>query len=567
MSRLAWWLLPCVLLAIAARPERPALIRDVPYSAARDDQRTLDLYLPDAEHPPLLAFVHSQFWSRNDHGRELHLAFAKPLQDAGVAVAVIRHRLAPEHRHPEPAEDVAAAVAWLFANADRYGWDPEQIYLSGHSSGAHLASLVALDRSYLAAHQLDPGALAGVIPISGVYDLDPPDGVASPEEIELYEAAFGGGRARRAASPIRHVRPDAPPFLILGATGDIPGYVPEAQRFAEALRASGHPKAEAWFAPGRNHLSVLDVRSSDGASHMYLWDELGIEPMPEHLQDLITGTGFWRDPPLSTEGFWEHEDLVKSRDVDERLRDAVRLLFVGLNRNLSKTWDAERYHAIDLFDWLDALGPERTGRGPWLTLTNARRQKIFWELERIRPYEPVIVVGIDDERNLFRIRDIQKAKRMYSWIDGPPPPAVAGPLGGFIFFRREPPEEFTPSMLVSYALTPDSFTLSDDPLVPLRDLPPEMFTTVTWEYGCIYCHTFRGVGGAAGHLRFRDGARIGGLALPLEQYPEKVWWRFVYDQKQVASEIGASMNPVPASRHDELFALIEAERTGPPGVE
>ena len=46
-------------------------------------------------------------------------------------------------------EDGAAAVAWVAGNVAHYGGDPGRITIAGHSAGAHIAALLALDRRYL----------------------------------------------------------------------------------------------------------------------------------------------------------------------------------------------------------------------------------------------------------------------------------------------------------------------------------------------------------------------------------------------------------------------------------
>ena len=97
-----------------------------------------------------------------------------------------------------------------------------------------------------------------MIVFSGIFDLDPGD-AATPEERTLYEEAFGGARARRKASPLRQVRADAPPFLLLVGENDIPGYAEGAIGFAKALRASGHPATTGLAIANRDHLSLLDL--------------------------------------------------------------------------------------------------------------------------------------------------------------------------------------------------------------------------------------------------------------------------------------------------------------------
>src|SRR5260370_39760489 len=87
------------------------------------------------------------FWVLADDEYQTGPAIAANLVRDGVAVALVRYRLAPANPHPAQAEDVAAAVAYLIKHADKYGFDAKRIYLAGHSAGGHLASLVALDHA------------------------------------------------------------------------------------------------------------------------------------------------------------------------------------------------------------------------------------------------------------------------------------------------------------------------------------------------------------------------------------------------------------------------------------
>ena len=137
------------------------------------------------------------------------------------------------------AQDVATAVAYLLRSAEKYGYDAKRIFLAGHSAGAHLAALVALDGKYLAAERVDSHALAGVIAFSGIYDLTSNSDTLVEQKIAVTQA-FGTDPARlREGSPIAHARADAPPFLLFAAEQDFPNYLQDARRFNEALTASG----------------------------------------------------------------------------------------------------------------------------------------------------------------------------------------------------------------------------------------------------------------------------------------------------------------------------------------
>jgi acetyl esterase/lipase len=527
------------------------------------DAHTLDLSLPGAGRakPPLLIFVPGHFWADRGGERSLGPHFTSVLQEQGAAVALVRHRLAPAHRHPAAAQDVASAVAFLLARADRFGFDPQRVYLGGHASGAHLAALVGLDPAYLAAQGGDPARLAGLILISGVYDLDP-DPAPSPEEVAFYQAAFGDVGARRAASPQRLAALPGPPVLLLVAEADIPGYVPGAVAFAEALRKAGREPAEVFLATRRDHVSVLDLADARNPARAHILSLLEIGDPGEDVRELFGARRVWRDPPLSTEAIWQGSAKVRSYDADEGFLRVANLLFQGPDGGGRLLVRARRYHAVDLFEYLAALGFERAGQGPYLTLTNARGEQAVFEVAEIRPLAPRVVIGIDEERNPFRIVDLYHTLREYSWQgDGPRFRTMARPLGGFLLFPGAEPAAPGSRVFGRYALTAESFRLGgSDPWAAVRELPGGLTPAVTRDFGCVACHRLRGAGSRAGHLRASDAALVGGFGLALEDYPAEVWRRYVFEQKRVAAEIGATPVPLEGEIAQRLYDLVVSER-------
>lgn len=538
------------------------VLEGVPYAGTDSRDQSLDLYLPRMDGgppPPLLAFVHSRFWDRRDRARDVVERLARPLQRLGLAVAVVRHRLAPESVHPAAAEDVAAAVAFLVEHAGEYGYDRSRIHLGGRSSGAQLAALVALDPRYLAAHGVAPDALRSVVGWSGAYDLDPPEGSVPKEMLALYEAAFGGRQARRDASPIRHVRADAPLFLLLSAQSDLPGATADAAAFAKALRDAGDTAAEAFAAAGRDHFDLIDMGDSSNPARRHVLALLGVDESYGSIEDIFATRRFWRAPSFSTAGFWKDESRVETHDADERFLATLNALFA--QQGHPPPLRPSRYHALDLLDYVARHAPGGGGDGDFLAVTNVRGEQIVWRRSELRAYHPVIVIGLDDQRELFRLTDFYHTLRRYTWKQ---PQAetwvLARPLGAFIHFLEKPPARLDPKLFGRYALQPDGFSVSErDPYAPLRDLPEAEQALLTETFRCVSCHRFRGVGARAGHLRARDGELVGGFGLPLEEYPPAVWRRYCFDQTTVAAEIGASA--VPLGEHARtLFELVERER-------
>jgi BD-FAE len=113
-----WFCLALMAPAASLSAEKnSAVIKDISYRGATTaDRRTsLDLYLPPPStvKPPLFIFVHGGFWLLSDDEYQIGPSIAANLSRDGVAVALVRYRLAPTYRHPAQAEDVAAAVGYL----------------------------------------------------------------------------------------------------------------------------------------------------------------------------------------------------------------------------------------------------------------------------------------------------------------------------------------------------------------------------------------------------------------------------------------------------------------------
>jgi len=567
LSLCSLWSLNCWsegrLLAAPAQisPGRKAnLIRDIPYVRPADPKgarrQTLDLYLPAGlkTRPPLVIFVHGGFWTLSDDEHRIGPAFADALVPNGIAVALVRYRLAPAYTHPAQAQDVAAAVAYLIREADKYGYDSRRIFIAGHSAGAYLAALVALDPAYLAAHRMEPRSLGGVIAFSGIYSLRP-TAEFQDQTIAIQQAFGGKPDTLKAASPITHVRADAPPFLILSAASDFSGFAVDAKKFGDALRKVGHRAVEQFILPELDHFSIVQLIDKTSQARSLLLEFLNVQPLPAELALLIEAKRRWRNPPFSTLPFWEHKELIRPYPIDGRLVQRLLPIYEYYRYELLE-WPLERFYAIDLFSYLDSLPPKKAGRGNYLTITNIRDEKEFWDRRQTEPYKPVIVIGIDDEKNLFRLGTFYRGLREYSWKSGPQPPLMARPVGAFIHFLKEPPLEFLgrPSL---DALATDSFRLTEtDPLAPLGDVPREVYQVLTRQNGCLYCHNFRGIGSRSHHKSASDGASHGGFALPLEEYPPAVWKAFIFDNQAVAAKIGASPNAVDEEARQALYDLV-----------
>ena len=230
--------------------EAPVVETDIAYYPdavrAQDDyvasRAKLDVYCPDsAAQLPVVVWFHAG----GIRGGEKHLPDA--LIDKGVCVVSPNYRLSPTVTSPAYIEDAAAAVAWTFENIASYGGDPALIFLSGHSAGGYLASIVTMDRRWLAVHGIDANHVAGLIPMSGHtithFTIRQERGL--PRETPVIDEY----------APLYHVRPDAPPVLLI--TGDreleLLGRYEENAYFMRMLKVAGHEQVRILELDGYGH--------------------------------------------------------------------------------------------------------------------------------------------------------------------------------------------------------------------------------------------------------------------------------------------------------------------------
>lgn len=204
---------------------------------------------------PLVVFVHGGTWM---HGGKYAGTprQARAFREAGYAYATVNYRLLRHGPPQEAARDIAEAVAFLRREARGCGLDPDRIILMGHSAGAHLAALVALDESYLEGAGVPAEAVRAVV-LLDAYGLDIALHVRETAD-PVYPRVFGPDpEGWRAMSPISHAAPGRrpPPPVILHVDGDNPETPGQARALAQALRAAGG-EAEVFDAEGEGHNSL-----------------------------------------------------------------------------------------------------------------------------------------------------------------------------------------------------------------------------------------------------------------------------------------------------------------------
>jgi acetyl esterase len=212
--------------------------RDIEYGRAPNGPLLLDACVPEGKGPfPAVVIVHGGGWIGGHRQFSVEPLF-EPLNKAGFAWFSISYRLATDLlQFGVAVDDVQTAVQFVRDNAKRYNIDPDRIALLGESAGAHLAAL-AVERS--------PKSVAAVVAMYPPTDLVAlaENARAIPDSIRQMVRAAGMEELIRAylheMSPIDHISPGLPPFLMVHGTADTVVPFDQSERMLKRLKAAGN---------------------------------------------------------------------------------------------------------------------------------------------------------------------------------------------------------------------------------------------------------------------------------------------------------------------------------------
>ena len=231
-------------------------LEDVNYP---DNKDKLDLYSPAGDGPhPVMIFIHGGGLLQGS--KDSYEFVGRYFAENGFVAVVPNYRLSPDVKHPGHIEDIAASFVWVHRNIAKHRGDPSNVFVTGHSAGAYLAGLLALDARYLEFHNLTLENIRGVIPISGFFHVNR----IAPERPKT---VWGEDPDEwLAASPARYAGTvtAAPPFLFLYADGDVAERRKESEDMAAALRENGHLHVITQEVKDRNHGSIARRLGSEG---------------------------------------------------------------------------------------------------------------------------------------------------------------------------------------------------------------------------------------------------------------------------------------------------------------
>ena len=214
-----------ITLGIIGEPER------VSYGAAEIEK--LDIYKTKTPNAPIMIYIHGGAWKGGSSSQVAYMA--EVFINAGAHfIAVDFNNVTETDGSIFPMVDqVRRAVAWVYQNAKAFGADADQLYLTGHSSGGHLAACIVITdwEKIGLPRDIVKGALLG----SGMYDLKAPRLSKRSQYVKFTDAM------EHELSPQRHIDKIHTPLVITYGSLETPEFQRQARDFHAALTTASKP--------------------------------------------------------------------------------------------------------------------------------------------------------------------------------------------------------------------------------------------------------------------------------------------------------------------------------------
>ena len=196
---------------------------------------------------PVVVFFYGGSWtsgSKDDY-RFIGEAFASK----GIVTVIPDYRLYPQVKFPEFVNDGAKSLTWVRDNIEEYGGNSKEVYVMGHSAGAHIAAMLSYDNHFLKKQKIKQSFIEGFIGISGPYDFLP---FANP----LNKKIFAPEKEFKKSQPINYVKRQSPRTLLIHGIHDKTVGIHNSRNLAKKLRANNVP-VQTEFLDNLNHVQAI----------------------------------------------------------------------------------------------------------------------------------------------------------------------------------------------------------------------------------------------------------------------------------------------------------------------
>lgn len=200
-------------------------------------EKKLNIFSPKKtkELKPVIVFIHGGSWKSGK--KELYSFFGKRLARKGIVAVTIDYPLSPDYIINDMTMATAQSVKWVKENIENYGGDPDQIYVSGHSAGGHLAALLSVKDEYFEALEIkNPVKGAILIDAAGLDMYGFLKERNYPAGTSYLQTFTNDSEVWKQTSPIYYLDENDPPLLFMMGGNTLPGILSSTERFLTEYR-------------------------------------------------------------------------------------------------------------------------------------------------------------------------------------------------------------------------------------------------------------------------------------------------------------------------------------------
>lgn len=230
-----------IFFSVSVQAQQPelssqiSLTADISYASVDGHNLKLDLYMPKfGSSPVLLVYIHGGAWSRGSK-QQIRIPMANHLVTGAYAIASVEFRMSSDAMFPAQIHDIKAAIRYLRANAEHYGYDASSIGILGASSGGHLVAMMGVSNGHgilegIVGEHLDQSSdVQAVVSYFGASNLNSILKQSTPRGLNVRVRALDlliGGQPEdepelaTLASPVTHVDDSSVPLLMLHGDQD-----------------------------------------------------------------------------------------------------------------------------------------------------------------------------------------------------------------------------------------------------------------------------------------------------------------------------------------------------------
>ena len=222
---------------------RDALPHQLGVAYGQGEREIVDIFPAQGPNAPVLVYLHGGYW-RMGHARENNYAI-RSFASAGAAAFVATYDLCPDVTLATILEQIKQAIGWVHAHAGEHGGNPNNMYICGHSAGAHMAALCLAE----GVPGVPDSAISGACLISGIYDLEPVMAISVNDDLKIEEDDL------LPLSPLNLPPTMRTPMIVAWGTAESDEWQRQSKLYA-AVAKSGGGVVEELAIPDADHYSI-----------------------------------------------------------------------------------------------------------------------------------------------------------------------------------------------------------------------------------------------------------------------------------------------------------------------